>query len=341
MATGSEGKRATGVEPRLAHRLALGAAWSAVPLVLFGGSVTTLGAGMAVDGWLVPEGHFLPFFPVEKWFRDLPTFVEHTHRLCGILVGICALGAALAALREPGRTGRFVAFLALLAVCGQGALGGLRVLENSPRLAFLHGALAQAVFALLAASALLLSPAWRLAREERRQRTPSVQSPSSRSLVRLAAVASVAVYGQIVLGALVRHALRSGVTPVGASSSGLLVAHALGAAVVLALVGALLARLLASPARETPVLAKAGGRLRALLLVQLLLGGVAWAGYREGPPGAAEWAVSILHVLVGGLLLVQTTQTWLWALRLRPARAGASSDAAPARVLGHPAGGAS
>ena len=46
-------------------RAALASVVFAVPLVLFGGSVTTLGAGMAVDGWLVAEGHFLLFFPLE------------------------------------------------------------------------------------------------------------------------------------------------------------------------------------------------------------------------------------------------------------------------------------
>src|SRR5262249_41575588 len=67
------------------RRLALAALVAAVPLVFFGGTVTTLHAGLAIDGWLVLEpgrgDHFLWLYPVDKWFRDVGTFVEHTHRL--------------------------------------------------------------------------------------------------------------------------------------------------------------------------------------------------------------------------------------------------------------------
>ena len=136
------------------HRLALAAALAAVPLVLFGGSVTTIGAGMAVDGWLVAEGHFLLFFPVEQWFHDTATFVEHTHRLFGVLVGIFALASVVASFLRERPAARVLSLGALIAVCAQGTLGGLRVLEDDSELAFLHGALAQAVFALLCAHAL-------------------------------------------------------------------------------------------------------------------------------------------------------------------------------------------
>ena len=37
------------------------------------------------------HGHFsdfLLFFPLESWLRDTATFVEHTHRLFGVLVGL-------------------------------------------------------------------------------------------------------------------------------------------------------------------------------------------------------------------------------------------------------------
>ena len=133
---------------------------SAVPLVLFGGSVTTLGAGMAVEGWLVAEGHFLLFFPIESWFRDTETFVEHTHRLFGVLVGLFAVLAVGAAFRSGSRRARVVTTIALLCVVGQGAVGGFRVLEDAPELAFMHGVLAQGVFAMLGVCALVTSRAW-------------------------------------------------------------------------------------------------------------------------------------------------------------------------------------
>ena len=164
-----------------AFRAAFACALCAVPLLLFGGSVTTLGAGMAVDGWLVAEGHFLLFFPAEKWFRDTATFVEHTHRLFGVLVGLCALACvACAWFGEERRNARLAALAALLAVCAQGALGGLRVLENDPGLAFLHGALAQLVFAILCVNAVLFSAGWRA----ERPRAPA--APAEAGGVRLA-----------------------------------------------------------------------------------------------------------------------------------------------------------
>jgi len=144
-----------------AARLTFAAALFALPLVLFGGSITTIGAGMAVEGWLVAEGHFLVFFPVEEWFRDVGTFVEHTHRLWGVLVGLCCLGAVFAAWRAGAGLG--AALVALVAVCVQGTIGGMRVEENSPQLAFLHGVFGQVTFATLLACALVLSRRWRSA----------------------------------------------------------------------------------------------------------------------------------------------------------------------------------
>jgi cytochrome c oxidase assembly protein subunit 15 len=300
---------------------ALGAWLAAFPLVLFGGSVTTLGAGMAVDGWLIAEGHFLVFFPVEEWLRDTATFVEHTHRLCGVAVGLFALLTLLSAwLAHLARAERLLATAGFVAVCAQGALGGLRVLENSPSLAFVHGALAQAVFAILAAGALVLSP-----RFQRAQRAPDAAALDLARVRRRAWIAAAVVYGQIVLGAMYRHALRSeagAVAGAGAPAAvfGRFVLHAGGALVallaVLALAGALVE---AEGGGRTSVLApcaRARKRLFALLGLQLALGVLAWTSYRPDALGPLEWGVSILHVLVGGLLLAECVTSALWAARL-------------------------
>ncbi len=311
-------------------RAALLCACCALPLLVFGGSVTTLGAGMAVDGWLVAEGHFLLFFPVDKWFRDTATFVEHTHRLFGVLVGLCALaGFVFAWLQDARRGARLSALAALLAVCLQGALGGLRVLENEPRLAFLHGALAQLVFALLCANAVLFSRGWRAepgatteARGERR------------ALARAAMTALVVTYAQVVLGAWYRHGLRP--EPVQQSTLRFLL-HGLGALLVIAVLAALMRRAaqLRSAQSELPGgLERALRCLPVLLLVQLVLGGLAWAGFQPGASGPAEWGLSVAHVLGGALLFADLGVIALWSQRLagavelpntrRAARGGAS-----------------
>jgi cytochrome c oxidase assembly protein subunit 15 len=311
---------------RVAHRLALAAALCAVPLVVFGGSVTSLGAGMAVDGWLVAEGHFLLFFPLESWLRDTGTFVEHTHRLFGVLVGLFALGACAAAwirCRALGRAVPIVATLALLAVSAQGVVGGLRVLENSRELAFLHGALAQAVFALLCASALLASPRWRAARPTAVASTVHGGGAALRSL---SVATVVVVYAQIVLGAWYRHGLRA---EPWADASLRFLAHAAGALAVLVAV-TFAAALAARAARGAEggssaraVLARSSRRLRALVAAQILLGLLAWLAFRPDAVGPFEWTLSVLHVLCGGLLLAETTALSLWAWRtLSPASRG-------------------
>jgi len=292
-------------------RAALACALCAVPLVLFGGSVTTLGAGMAVDGWLIAEGHFLLFFPVEKWFRDTATFVEHTHRLFGILVGLCALACLLLALlRDRRRTARLGALAALLAVAVQGALGGLRVLANDPGLAFLHGALAQLVFAVLCANAVLFSRSWRAA-----SAVATAATDERRALTRTALGALLATYAQVVLGAWYRHGLR----PSPAADESLRLAlHGLGALLVIAALAALVRRGAALRAADPELPAGFERALRylpALLLVQLVLGGLAWAGYRPGAIGPAEWALSIAHVLGGALLLADVAVIAMWAAR--------------------------
>jgi len=293
--------------PTWPHRFAVATCLCAVPLVLFGGSVTTIGAGMAVDGWLIAEGHFLLFFPVGEWFRDVATFVEHTHRLFGALVGLAAIATVFSTWRSDARrSARVLSLAGLLAVCLQGTLGGFRVLENDPRLAFVHGALAQSVFALLCVTALVLSPRW--------QRADTRVLPASGRLRALAGGVLLVVLYQVVSGAWYRHAIRPNVQE-GAVT--LLLTHVVGA--VLVLVGvALLARKLREALAEGELpteLARAPRRLHLLLGLQVTLGVLAWLGFRPDTVGPLEWTLTIAHVLGGGLLLAQTAAVWSWCLR--------------------------
>lgn len=304
---------------RWPHRLAVATLLAAIPLVAFGGTVTSLDAGMAIDGWLVLEpgrgDHFLFAYPLEKWFRDAGTFVEHTHRLFGSLVGLLAI-ATLAGTLSTGRSGatrrsgaaRFLSAAALLAVCAQGALGGFRVLENSPSLAFVHGAVGQAVFALLAAQALFLSSGW--------ETTAPSACKHARRLHRLSVAAVALVSSTIFLGAWLRH---GGALPA-------LVLHGLG---VLASSGILLA--LCAELRATAAAGAAGGtdrsrllrvraRLLAMLAAQILLGALSfWIVFvAVGPSVQAvhQSVVPTLHVLMGALLLAQTVAAAMWSQRV-------------------------
>ena len=302
------------------RRLALATAACAVPLVFFGGTVTTLHAGLAIDGWIVVEpgrgDHLLWLYPVDKWFRDVGTFVEHTHRLLGSLVGLLAIATLVAAFAAQRRSApRALASAALLAVIGQGTLGGLRVLERSEELAFLHGAVGQAVFALLGACAVVTSRGWAEA-------LPAIHDRAG-WLRRLSLVAVGAVYLQIVAGAWLRHS--------GAPAA--LVLHGILVVVVAAAV-----LLLAREIGRTGVARLL--RLRRILLgslvLQVLLGILAFAivylvDGREGG-GLGTSVLPTMHVVGGAALLLASVATSMWVHRL-PA-AGEPDPAGPRRDRG-------
>jgi len=173
-----------------------------LPLILFGGSVTSLDAGMAVEGWLTVQSsqgeRLLWLYPLEDWFRNIGQFVEHSHRMVGTVVGLFAIGAVLAAFVEgASAAARRATTIALIAVCIQGTIGGFRVLENSENLAFLHGALGQAVFGVIVAAAVISSPRWLNAE-------PKLLAQAT-SLRRTANNAVTSVYMMIVAGAWLRH----------------------------------------------------------------------------------------------------------------------------------------
>jgi cytochrome c oxidase assembly protein subunit 15 len=278
-----------------------------IPLFVFGGSVTTLRAGMAVQGWWNAEGHFMPFFPIAKWFRDVNTFVEHTHREFGIVLGLIMLAACVVTWsKDERRAARWLVIAATAAISFQGWLGGMRVKLDSPELAFVHGSFAQLVFSFLGAVWIHQSIAWRSSK--------LAATSSTSSLRRLAIVTSIAVYLQIGFGAWYRHALRTGLQGDLEARFGV---HALGALVSFGLVAALAARLNAA-ARESAdgrpyaTLAK---RLIVLLCAQVALGFFAWGLVEPSNIGFWQWSCATLHVLVGALLLSHCAAAVLWAYR--------------------------
>jgi len=226
----------------VAHRLALVTLAATFVLILLGGLVTNTGAALAVPDWPSSFGYNMFLLP---WARMVGgVFYEHSHRLAGAAVGLLTLGLAAALWRAGGRL-RWLGAAAVLAVVAQGVLGGLRVVLEADTLAIVHGSLAQAFFALLAAIALLTS---RAAAAPARAADPGAR--------RLALAAVAVVYAQIVAGALLTHA-------------GRLWLHLGGAVAVFALVPIVTARLRRSGDAVAAPVARA---LLALLGLQLLLG---------------------------------------------------------------------
>jgi len=295
------------------RRTALWTALAAIPLLLLGGAVTTLRAGMAIEGWWVLEpgngDHFLLFYPLEKWFRDAGTFAEHSHRLFGTAVGLLAIAhLVLSFVFDRGRRLRLMSVVVLLAVSAQGALGGFRVLESSPELAFVHGAFAQAVFALLAVGAVMNAKSFSDARPSPSEHAHGVQ--------RLAVIACGIVYTQIVLGAWLRHS----------GSSLAMALHIMLVVGVLGVVG-VLAKALKRSAEdageaEAGVLVRSARRLHMIVGSQVLLGVLAtisvyiFSGGFQGVVSSGELIFATLHVAVGALLLVQCVSVAVWTRRV-------------------------
>src|SRR5579885_192991 len=123
-------------------------------------------------------------------------------RLLGVMFAVTAGAVALMIAvagycREPAVTVRVTATVALAGVMVQGLFGGFRVKLNElagTDLALVHGVFAPVVFAALAAVAQLTSPAWLGPTE--------TAAPAAR---RWSLAAVGLVFGQLLLGALVRH----------------------------------------------------------------------------------------------------------------------------------------
>jgi heme a synthase len=293
----------------VAHRLALVALVATCVLILLGGLVTNTGAALAVPDWPTTFGHNMFLFPWSEMVGGV--LYEHSHRLAGALVGLLTLALAAALWREGGRLRR-LGLLAVAVVVAQGVLGGLRVVLLQDGLAIVHGSLAQAFFALLAALALLTAPRARVA-------GPAVE-PALKALTVLAAAL---VYAQIVFGALLTHA-------------GRLDLHLAGAALVVVLVPIVTARL-----RRTgdPVAVPIARLLLILLIIQLALGvGSFLARFSSlWIPGGQLTVVllPVAHRLVGSLILGAIV---VLAVRISSVEA-LRSQVAPVSALSRPKAG--
>jgi cytochrome c oxidase assembly protein subunit 15 len=125
-------------------------------------------------------------------------FYEHGHRLIATVVGMLTIGLVVWLMRvEPRRWVRRLGWIALAAVVAQGLLGGLTVIYLLPdAISISHAGLAQIFFGLTVTVALVTSRSWR------EPPVPPVDDPGLR---RLLSVTTVLVFGQILLGATMRH----------------------------------------------------------------------------------------------------------------------------------------
>jgi cytochrome c oxidase assembly protein subunit 15 len=331
-------------------------ALSTAVLIFAGGLVTSTGSGLSVPDWPNTYGWFMLTFPLEKMVGGI--FYEHSHRLIAGTVGFLILVLAFWLGRvEPRRWVRRLGYVALAAVIVQGLLGGITVLWYLPdAISISHASLAQVVFCLTTAIALFTSPGWKRGYRERSVATAGGRRAGSavpaddsftasgvddRLLRRVALATTVAIYGQIVVGATMRHIDAGLAIPDFPLAFGQLIpphwntgiavhyAHRLGAAIVSALIIATTAHVIYHHRRRRELM-RPSLLLLALLTLQITLGALTiWT--------QKHYIINSLHVVTGGSVLATSLVLTLRAHRRRfadaAARAADETDLRNARAL--------
>lgn len=281
------------------HAVAVAAALFTWPLIFVGGLVTTYKVGMAVPDW--PTTFGMNMFLYRFWDGAWGVFIEHGHRLYGAAVGVATIVLMVWLLAAERRTAlKALGVFALLAVIGQGILGGYRVRLNSTNLAAVHGCTAQAFFALMVVLCVLTGRDW----------TSAVKpGPDPGHLRRRAATTLALVAAQIVAGAWLRHF----------GSTAALLAHSLLAAAVWGHAALLCWRVEKSRTGARALLASARA-LGLLVTMQMVLGTAAWWLLRpfDGTPrmvSTAQALVRTAHQANGALILGAAVVLTMRAMR--------------------------
>lgn len=261
---------------------------AALLLLTAGGMVTSTASGLAVPDWPLSYGRWLPEMAGGVFF-------EHGHRMIAAGVGFLILVMAGVTEWEEERPGvRLLSWATLALVCLQGVLGGVTVFYGLPvAVSAAHAVLGQTLFGLLIAMAELVGEA------------PGSAERPARGLLGASVLALAALWGQLVLGAVLRH---------GGSE---IAWHVLGA--VAASCAVLWAGCKTMVERREPFLRGPAAALLSLLLLQLLLGAGA-AAFRLTPePRASRAMIAIAtsHLAVGAFLLGTAALLTTRLLRLR------------------------
>ncbi|TXT37082.1 MAG: cytochrome c oxidase assembly protein subunit 15 [Planctomycetota bacterium] len=291
---------------RWLHRYAVFTAMIALLPIGMGALVTSLDAGMAFMDWPTSDGQNMFFYP---WLRDFHAnrdkFVEHGHRLAGSLIGMLSIGlVVLTVRREPRRWVRGLSIAILAAVVLQGLLGGFRVIADARVAALVHGLFASLIFATITVFVLATGSKW-----QRGGCDSLPTKPISSGMKSLAIATPLAIFGQSLLGGLVRHL-------------GLALHEHLGGAI---LATALTVAVIVASCRSGQAwLRSASIGLSMVLLFQLVLGAGAWAT-RFGFPPAGYVAVQqapeqilfrTAHAVAAMFVLMMSVQLAVRVLRL-------------------------
>ncbi len=167
-------------------------------LIVAGGLVTSTGSGLSVPDWPTTYGHNMFTFPLSQWVGGIR--FEHSHRLIASTVGFLTIILCFWLWRREKR--RWLCWLgtaALLAVIAQGVLGGLTVLYLLPTpISVLHACLAQTFLCMVVSIAVFTSPRWI-------SRSGRSQASTGAAPHRWVLLLTLGIFGQLILGAVMRH----------------------------------------------------------------------------------------------------------------------------------------
>ena len=314
-AVGSRSARAEPAQINWTIRFALLTALTTLLMIIAGGIVTGLEAGMAIEGWLRSDGYLMVLYPLTMMQRDVGSFAEHAHRLWGLLVGLTTIVLAIQVWRVDRRKWlRWLVIGAVLAVIIQGTLGGTSVTENSTLLRVFHGVFAQAFFALLIVIAMATSKTWLSSEQPCVAKTAKTDRTISALLVG-------AILVQLTLGTWFRHIQPLPDIPPGLRM-GLLHGHSfVGSLLVLALVLFCGVRAWGLYANQRAIKRVGKGMIHTVGL-QIVLGITSFiivpAEVRaQGEViTTLEVAVTTAHQAVGAILLALAVMHGVWVRRL-------------------------
>jgi len=179
------------LHPRVVHRFAVATAVATYLLILIGGLVHGTGSSLACPDWPTCYGTFMPKM-------EGGVLVEHSHRLAAgtvVILTLALAGLLTAARDEALRRLRPIGWLAVGLVFVQALLGGITVKLRLPTpISTAHTGTSLLFFLTVLYIAVRSRPAPAVA--------PASPPPA---VARMAIVAAVAIYFQMLLGGLVRH----------------------------------------------------------------------------------------------------------------------------------------
>jgi heme A synthase len=306
-------------------------------MIVLGGLVTSMEAGLAVPDWPNSFGHNMLLYPIAEMRGGV--FYEHSHRLFGMLVGAATLACIAVVFKCERRALPRALVLALLAlVVVQGILGGLRVtgqfttqvqgdeLRPSAAMGIAHGMLGQAVFALAVILPLSLTRLWDSA-------VPALVR-GARSVRGLPRAALALLVVQLFLGVAMRHLQVPPTGEEGARIPAWALHGHITMAIIVAVV-AVLAGLRCSQVRALPTVSRNGKAVMHTVGLQLVLGIFALVAVLVRRGEAVPWweaGIATAHQAVGALLLALTAMLVAQTTRLVSAEEpqAATGPAAPA-----------